>query len=1028
MDVFLADLHIHSRFSRATSKTLDPPALAAWAQIKGISVVGTGDFTHPGWLDMLEQYLYQGEDGLLHLKEDHDLRDKVPGYEHEVKSKARFILSAEISSIYKQGGKVRKIHNLVFMPGFDQVRRFNSRLERIGNLKSDGRPILGLNSRDLLEMVIDTDPLAYVIPAHIWTPWFSLFGSKSGFDRLEDCFGDLSSHIFALETGLSSDPEMNWMWSKLDRFSMVSNSDAHSAENLGREVNIFQGEMSYEGIYRALRREGLGHRFLGTLEFYPEEGKYHLDGHRKCGVVFDPRQTLANKGKCPVCGKDITVGVLNRIMALSDREAPVKPAFQPDFFSVIPLKEIISEFLGVGPKTKKVQAFYNQVTSKFGSEMNVLQDVPLEDLRKFSSVLGSALRRMRSGEVIREPGFDGQFGKISVFSPKERHEFKKGKALIDVWDSQKDKGYTRISPDCIGKSESENLQEEKIILNDSQKEAALYNHGPLLVVAGPGTGKTQTLMARVVELLQEGINARHVLVLTFTRKASREIKDRLVQIQGSGQALPRAETIHAMAYEYWQSIYGEAPLILDEEDAFKVFSMANPDLKSASLKTAWKDLSLIREEQDSVSTAGENYARQKQDWNLVDYNDLLEFWLEEIKSGKFVKPFTHVLVDEVQDLSSLQFDLIKSLVPENGHGFFAIGDHRQSIYGFRGALKDVKEVMLSSWPDLKVLYLIQNYRSSQNILDFSQSLYPEDIKLEARKDLTGKIYFFQAVNSSQESHWIGDKIKMLLGGTSHWQQDNAPEDQLLAPEDIAVLVRFKGLIPLLEKEFERRGIPVSVPENQPYFKDKRIELILKAVAQVMGIISDEDKVFDCPERILTGGPKSLSAYLEDMPPFDRIFWQSKTFKTLEREYQRLGGWAGLINHIKLESELDQVELRARKVSIMTMHAAKGLEFDTVFLPCLEDGIVPFAGADMLLGQIDAAEKKNDLSEEKRILYVALTRAKKNLYLSMAASRKIYGRQVNLKISRFFKDMPFEGVHMTKGKIQKTRREKKLSLC
>lgn len=1027
MDVFLADLHIHSRFSRATSKTLDPPALAAWAQIKGISVVGTGDFTHPGWLDMLEQYLYQGEDGLLHLKEDHDLRDKVPGYEHEVKSKAKFILSAEISSIYKQGGKVRKIHNLVFMPGFDQVRRFNSKLERIGNLKSDGRPILGLNSRDLLEMVLDTDPLAYVIPAHIWTPWFSLFGSKSGFDRLEDCFGDLSPHIFALETGLSSDPEMNWMWSKLDRFSMVSNSDAHSAENLGREVNIFQGEMSYEGIYRALRREGLGHRFLGTLEFYPEEGKYHLDGHRKCGVVFDPRQTLANKGKCPVCGKDITVGVLNRIMTLADRESSIRPAFQPDFFSVIPLKEIISEFLGVGPKTKKVQAFYNQVTSRFGSEMSVLQNVPLEDLQQFSPVLASALRRMRSGEVIREPGFDGQFGIISVFSPKERHEFKKGKALVDVWDAQKGEAYARISPDGIGKAESEDVQEE-VTLNPAQKEAAQYNQGPLLVVAGPGTGKTQTLMARVVKLIERGINPRHVLVLTFTRKAAWEIKERLARIQGADQAQPRAETIHAMAYEYWQSIYGEDPLILDEEEALKVFSMANPDLKGAELKKAWKDLALAREKQNSVSSAGENYARQKQDWNLVDYNDLLEFWLEEIKSGKFVKPFTHVLVDEVQDLSALQFDLIKSLVPDNGHGFFAIGDPRQSIYGFRGALKDIQDVMISSWPDLKLIHLTRNYRSSQNILDFSQSLYPEDIKLEARKGLTGKMSFFQAVNSSQESHWIGDKIKMLLGGTSHWQKDNAPEDQLLAPEDIAVLVRFKGLISPLEKELERRGIPVSVPENQPYFKDQRIELILKAVTQVMGIIADEDKVFDCPEKILAGGPRSLAAYLENMPPFDRIFWQGKAFKTLESEYKRFGGWAELINHIKLESELDQVELKARKVSIMTMHAAKGLEFDTVFLPCLEDGIVPFAGADMFLGQIDMDGKKNDLSEEKRILYVALTRAKRNLYLSMAVSRKIYGRQVNLKMSRFFTEMSLEGVHMTRGKIQKTRKEKKLRLC
>ncbi len=1026
MDIFLADLHIHSSFSRATSRDLDPLSLAAWAHVKGISVVGTGDFTHPGWMDMLDRHLYQGQDGLLYLKDDQDLSSKVPGFGHEIKPRTRFVLSSEISSIYKQGGKVRKIHNLVFMPGFDQARKFNQKLARTGNLESDGRPILGLDSRSLLEMVLEIDPFAYVIPAHIWTPWFSLFGSKSGFDSLEECFKDLSSHIFALETGLSSDPEMNWMWSKLDRFSLVSNSDAHSAENLGREVNIFQGEMSYEGIYRALRREGLGHRFLGTLEFYPEEGKYHLDGHRKCGVVMDPRQTRSNKGRCPVCGREVTVGVLNRVFSLADRESALKPSFQPDYFSIIPLKEMIAEFVGVGPKTKKVQTFYNKVVSLFGSEMNILQNVPIEDLARYSSVLATAIKRMRAGEVIRDPGFDGQFGKISVFSQKERHEFKKGKGIVDIPFPGDIDEYIRIGPDKLIGSGPEVVKEKDMGLNPEQELAVEYDHGPLLVLAGPGTGKTQTLMGKVDGLLNSGVNPRHILILAFTRKAAQELKERLAEARGPEQSLPRAETIHALAYEYWQSIYGEQPLILGDDEARKVFSIANPELKGAALKDAWMELALAREKRESIPGPGEHYARQKQDWNLVDYNDLLEFWLEEIKSGQFVRPYTHLLVDEIQDLSMLQLSLIRNLLPESGQGFFGIGDPRQSIYGFRGALKDVRQTMTQYWPDLKLINLSRNYRSSQTILDFSQALFPGDPGLVAQNDIPGRIYLFQAVNSSQEGHWIGEKIKTMLGGTSHWQSDMSSGRVFLAPSDIAILVRFKGLIPFLEKELQRRGIPVSVPENQPYFKDPRVELILRAVAQVMGITGDK-KVFDCPEKVLAGGPKSLAAYLEDVPPFDRIFWKGKAFTTMEQEYYRLGGWAGLMSNISLESDLAQVDIKAQKVMIMTMHAAKGLEFEAVFLPCLEDGIIPFAGTDVLLGQIDPAGKRWDPEEEKRLFYVSLTRAKKSLFLSLAGSRKIFGRQLNLKKTKFLNELPLDGVQATRGKIQKARKEKKLKL-
>jgi uncharacterized protein (TIGR00375 family) len=292
------------------------------------------------------------------------------------------MLATEISSIYKRHGAVRKVHNLVYFPDFAAVKRFNRRLAQVGNLASDGRPILGLDCEHLLEIVLETDPLGFLIPAHIWTPWFSLFGSKSGFDRLEDCFGPLSRHIFALETGLSSDPAMNWHWSHLDRYTLVSNSDAHSGANLAREATIFKGPMSFESVRNGLRDRS-NKVFQGTVEFFPEEGKYHLDGHRKCQLAWAPPQTWAHRGICPVCGQPVTIGVLNRILALADREAPKRPPGHPDFVSLIPLCELLSELLGVGAKSKKVQGQYCRLLKRFGPELTILRQTPKEDLRRF---------------------------------------------------------------------------------------------------------------------------------------------------------------------------------------------------------------------------------------------------------------------------------------------------------------------------------------------------------------------------------------------------------------------------------------------------------------------------------------------------------------------------------------------------------------------------------------------------------------------------------------------------------------------
>ncbi|WP_457565156.1 endonuclease Q family protein, partial [Caldithrix abyssi] len=366
---FIADLHIHSHFSVATSKDLIPEKLDYWARIKGIPVVGTGDFTHPGWLKELKEKLEPAEDGLFKLKEE--LR--LPGAPD---TPVRFLLSAEISSIYKKNNKVRKIHNVILAPDFESVEQMQARLSRIGNITSDGRPILGLDAKDLLELTLEVNEDNFFIPAHIWTPWFSALGSKSGFDSIEECFEDLTQYIYAVETGLSSDPPMNWLCSFLDRFTLISNSDAHSPEKLGREANIFQAELSYRGIIEALKNPD-SQKFAGTVEFYPQEGKYHLDGHRKCGVRWDPLQTLQNKGICPVCGKKVTVGVLNRVAQLSDREEIEELPGRKPFYSLIPLKEALSEILQTGPNTKTVDQAYQALIQKAGSEFNLLLNLPL---------------------------------------------------------------------------------------------------------------------------------------------------------------------------------------------------------------------------------------------------------------------------------------------------------------------------------------------------------------------------------------------------------------------------------------------------------------------------------------------------------------------------------------------------------------------------------------------------------------------------------------------------------------------------
>ena len=405
----IADLHIHSRFSMATSKEGTPENLDFWARKKGISLIGTGDFTHPVWREELKERLVSEGNGLYRLRDAYVKEEsrKFPG------EGTRFVVSGEISSIYKKNGKTRKVHNVILLPSLEAADAMAQRLEKIGNIHSDGRPILGLDSHDLLEMMLDVCPEGILIPAHIWTPHFSVLGAKSGFDSVEECFEELAPYIHALETGLSSDPAMNWRISKLDRYQLVSNSDAHSPSKLGREANLLDIDCSYEGLYRAIQT---GEGLEGTVEFFPEEGKYHFDGHRKCGVSLSPVEAERLGGICPVCGKKLTMGVDHRVEQLADRAEGFVKKDGKKYESLVPLPEVISACMGYSTASKKVQGCFEQMIQTLGTEFDILRNVPSEDIKSCAGErIAEGIENVRTGNVKRIPGYDGEYGKIELF-------------------------------------------------------------------------------------------------------------------------------------------------------------------------------------------------------------------------------------------------------------------------------------------------------------------------------------------------------------------------------------------------------------------------------------------------------------------------------------------------------------------------------------------------------------------------------------------------------------------------------------
>ena len=461
---FITDLHLHSKYSRAVSQEMVLSKMAEWAKLKGISVMGTADFTHPFWLEHLKNELEEAGNGLYRLgttTTDRRLQTKAVDSGQSTVDEVYFLLSTEISSIYNQGGKTRRIHNLFFFPSLASVDKFGKQLFKRGaNLRADGRPIVGISSRDLAEIALECDDKALIIPAHAWTPWFSVFGSFSGFDSLSECFTDMTGYIYAVETGLSSDPAMNWRIKDLDNRAIVSFSDAHSLEKIGREATVFEAdEVGYDSIYCAIAGPAKENSKLNrspstgvtrdkiasspkiafTIEFYPEEGKYHFTGHRDCNFSQSPEETAKKGDICPVCGRGLTIGVMHRVEDLAKREEKTKiqmingvkwiypdDSSRPPYVSLVPLSEIIAEAFSVGVNTQKVQDLYLALASTLGGEFSVLFEANLSEIAKISGAkVAEGIGKVRKGDVVVEPGYDGKFGIVKIWQDVTVGEGKK---------------------------------------------------------------------------------------------------------------------------------------------------------------------------------------------------------------------------------------------------------------------------------------------------------------------------------------------------------------------------------------------------------------------------------------------------------------------------------------------------------------------------------------------------------------------------------------------------------------------------
>ncbi len=875
---FVADLHVHSRHSRATAKTCDLHHFALWARKKGVSVLGTGDVTHPGWREELKADLVPAEPGLFRLRDEADraVLDQVHPSCH---APVRFALTVEISTIYKAGERTRKIHHVVLLPDFEAAERLVEQLSRIGNLHSDGRPILGLDSRDLLEMVLESGEGCALIPAHIWTPWFAVLGSKSGFDAVDDCYRDLAPHIFAVETGLSSDPPMNWRVSSLDRFRLISSSDAHSPPVLARNAVVFDGERDYFAILRALRT---GDGYAGTVEFFPEEGKYHLDGHRKCEVRLEPAETRAHDGRCPACGKPVTVGVMHRVEELADQPPGRTAPRAGRARHLIPLPEILGEVLGVGPKSKTVARAYETLLSRLGPELEILQQRPLDAIREASSpLLAQGIDRLRRGRVTREAGYDGEYGVIRLFDDEELERASAGGMLFDLPRPRKRRPAARGSgaragepagrPSAVAPGSETPPRISPVPpapaslrarLDDEQRAAAEIVGGPLLIVAGPGSGKTRTLTTRIAMLVREhGVAPEACLAITFTRRAAGELRERLAELLGEEAARVPVHTFHGLGLELLRGHAAVAGLASD-------FRVADDAERLALLREATRlgvrkarrllaDLSLAKRtgEVEALLASDGNAAalvRALDERSLLDFDDLVGRAAGLLEDHDAVRAsvrdrYRFVSVDEYQDVDALQVRLIRALVPTDGN-LCAIGDPDQAIYGFRGADAAHIQRFASDFPGARVLRLTRNYRSGRSIVEASGQVIaagpadPVERRLQALLDTPERVVIHEAATDRAEAEFVVHTTEKLLGGHSFFSVDSGRTAGLrdsrlaldLAFSDLAVLYRTDAQADALSEAFARSGMPFQRRSHGRLSEHSGVRLLVERLSAEPG--------------------------------------------------------------------------------------------------------------------------------------------------------------------------------------------------
>lgn len=1069
--MFIADLHIHSKYSRATSKECIPEHLELWARRKGIDLLGTGDFTHPTWREELKEKLIPAEEGLYRLKEEYRLRD-----DNADDSKyPRFVVSGEISSIYKKNDKVRKVHNLILLPSLEMAEALSHKLEQIGNLHSDGRPILGLDSRDLLEITLEVCPQAIFIPAHIWTPHFSLFGAFSGFDTIEACFEDMTPYIHALETGLSSDPPMNWRLSALDTFALVSNSDAHSPSKLGREANLFDTELSYPAIAQALEnkeKKGLA----GTIEFFPEEGKYHFDGHRACKQCLTPAEADLAAGKCPSCGKKLTIGVLHRVEQLADRpEGFVLPSAK-GFESLIPLPEVIAASTGFSAAGVKVKARYDALLHGLGAEFYILRKAPLEDIERISGpCVAEGIRRMRCGKVELLPGYDGEYGKIHLLDQSEIDALS---GQLCFFGGQSAKKKRNSEPQALTLKQdiqkSETIEQEALPakarakrsalagLNEEQLAAATVARSITAVIAGPGTGKTKTLVSRIAYLIEEGgAHPSEITAVTFTNKAAAEMRARLEAHFGGKRAIKGLTigTFHSICLQLL-SEQGAVTLI----DEYEAAAIAQELLRERQQKlSARRFLQAVSKKKNGLNEDTlpvelfEAYQARLKEYGVRDYDDLLleALALLEEKTeakGKRKKCFTHLLVDEFQDVNDLQYRLVQAW-GQQSKSLFVIGDPDQAIYGFRGSSAKCFDHFLKEHAEAAVIRLIKNYRSTPEIINCARSVISgtggieADRSLEAQIEKGNPVSLLTAKDDFNEAVYIAKEINRMVGGVDMLDTEvmtaRRNEDQI-GFSDIAVLYRTHRQAEVIEKCLQKEGIPyVVVGKEESLLSDPLVRGTLGFFRSLlegmdrMSLRTCLKEIFQCPEpvlRRLLSTPQvtvdwdktlpeelremaALKRYIEAAEQFRPLAQKEKPQKLLEAFLNAIGTESNpamerLLNTAMFHSDMSQFlqnlvlgregditrsgsrHYVPDAVSLMTLHGSKGLEFPIVFLSGVKHGALP----------LERPGAEVDEEEERRLFYVGITRAKSELIILTTKESSV-----------FLQTIPADSLHLGEAK-------------